>query len=184
MVARPWSSSHLSCGERLLLNATGTPGILSRPRREKIPALEIGGGNGLFWMWAELSCFHSGGDGYVGELLELQQRCEESFLAAQFESISSLVLSFSLRSNAHIMGCQCPATILIIPSFSFLIHTFPSLLKFPKPPLSRPGAQHAAFLPSKITPLLIFRLPLRHLPRGTTKCLLFPLTPFGILASC
>ena len=46
MVARPWSSSPLSCGERLLLNATGTPGILSRPRREKIPALELGGGNG------------------------------------------------------------------------------------------------------------------------------------------
>ena len=34
---------------------------------------------GLLWMWAELSCFLSGGDGYVGELLELQQRCEEPF---------------------------------------------------------------------------------------------------------
>ena len=27
-------------------------------------------------MWAGLSCFHSSGDGYVGELLELQQGCE------------------------------------------------------------------------------------------------------------
>ena len=27
-------------------------------------------------MWAELSCFLSRGDGYVGELLELQQGCE------------------------------------------------------------------------------------------------------------
>ena len=27
---------------------------------------------GLLWMWAELSCFLSSGDGYVGELLELQ----------------------------------------------------------------------------------------------------------------
>ena len=26
----------------------------------------------LLWMWAELSCFLSGGVGYVGELLELQ----------------------------------------------------------------------------------------------------------------
>ena len=26
---------------------------------------------GLLWMWAELSCFLSSGDGYVGELLEL-----------------------------------------------------------------------------------------------------------------
>ena len=27
-------------------DATGTPGILSRPRRERIPRLELGGGNG------------------------------------------------------------------------------------------------------------------------------------------
>ena len=27
-------------------HATGTPGLLSRPRRERIPALELGGGNG------------------------------------------------------------------------------------------------------------------------------------------
>ena len=34
---------------------------------------------GLLWMWAGLSCFLSSGDGYVGELLELQQGCEGSF---------------------------------------------------------------------------------------------------------
>ena len=44
MVARPWSSSRLSCGERLLLRCAGTPGILDRTRREKIPPLELGGG--------------------------------------------------------------------------------------------------------------------------------------------
>ena len=31
---------------------------------------------GLLRMWAGLSCFLSSGDGYVGELLELQQGCE------------------------------------------------------------------------------------------------------------
>ena len=31
---------------------------------------------GLLWMWAGLSCFLSSGDGYVGELLELQKGCE------------------------------------------------------------------------------------------------------------
>ena len=31
---------------------------------------------GLLWMWAGLACFLSSGDGYVGELLELQQGCE------------------------------------------------------------------------------------------------------------
>ena len=28
---------------------------------------------GLLWMWAGLSCFLSSGNGYVGELLELQK---------------------------------------------------------------------------------------------------------------
>ena len=34
---------------------------------------------GLLWMWAGLSCFLSSGDGYVGEILELQQGCERPF---------------------------------------------------------------------------------------------------------
>ena len=34
---------------------------------------------GLLWMWEGLSCFLSSGDGYVGELLELQQGCEGPF---------------------------------------------------------------------------------------------------------
>ena len=34
---------------------------------------------GLLWMWAGLSCFLSSGDGYVGELLELQQGYEGPF---------------------------------------------------------------------------------------------------------
>ena len=34
---------------------------------------------GLLWMWTGLSCFLLRGDGYVGELLELQQVCEEPF---------------------------------------------------------------------------------------------------------
>ena len=33
----------------------------------------MGAETGLLWMWAGLSCFLSSGDGYVGELLELQQ---------------------------------------------------------------------------------------------------------------
>ena len=46
MVARSWNSSRHSCGERLLLRCDGTLGILSRTRRERIPALEQGGSNG------------------------------------------------------------------------------------------------------------------------------------------
>ena len=34
---------------------------------------------GLLWMWPGLSCFLSSGDGYVGEILELQQGCEGPF---------------------------------------------------------------------------------------------------------
>ena len=32
--------------------------------------------SGLLWMWSRLSFFLSSGDGFVGELLELQQGCE------------------------------------------------------------------------------------------------------------
>ena len=32
---------------------------------------------GLLWMWAGLSCFLSSAEVYVGELLELQQWCED-----------------------------------------------------------------------------------------------------------
>ena len=32
---------------------------------------------GLLCMWAGLSCFLSSGDGYVGELLELQQNVKD-----------------------------------------------------------------------------------------------------------
>ena len=46
MLARPWSSSHLSCGERLLLRCNGKPGILSRHRKEWITPLELGSRNG------------------------------------------------------------------------------------------------------------------------------------------
>ena len=38
---------------------------------------------GLLWMWAGLSCFLSSGDEYVGELLELQQGCEEPFASSR-----------------------------------------------------------------------------------------------------
>ena len=34
---------------------------------------------GLFWLWAGLSCLLSSGNGYVGELIELQQGCEGPF---------------------------------------------------------------------------------------------------------
>ena len=34
---------------------------------------------GLLWMWAGPSCFISSGDGYVGDLLDLQQGCQRPF---------------------------------------------------------------------------------------------------------
>ena len=37
----------------------------------------------LLWMWVGLSCFLSSGDGYVGELLELQQGCEGPFASSR-----------------------------------------------------------------------------------------------------
>ena len=46
MVARPWSSSSLSYGECLLLRCDGNAGYSFRSKRERIPPLELGGGNG------------------------------------------------------------------------------------------------------------------------------------------
>ena len=46
MVARPWSSSRLSCGERLFLRCNGNAGNSFPPRRKRIPPLELGGQNG------------------------------------------------------------------------------------------------------------------------------------------
>ena len=60
---------------------------MRRERREFFPDLPGKGSllssyeaeTGLLWMWAELSCFLLSGDGYVGELLDLQQGCEGPF---------------------------------------------------------------------------------------------------------
>ena len=38
---------------------------------------------GLLWMWPGLSCFLSSGDGYVGEILELQKECEGRFVTSR-----------------------------------------------------------------------------------------------------
>ena len=46
MVARPWSSSLLSCGERLQLRCDGNAGNSFPTTQGKIPPLELGGGNG------------------------------------------------------------------------------------------------------------------------------------------
>ena len=48
-------------------------GILSRPRSERIPPLELGGGNGAPLDVGGTLVLLSSGVGYVGELLELQQ---------------------------------------------------------------------------------------------------------------
>ena len=60
-------------------DATGMPGILSRPRRERIPPLELAGGNGATLELGGTLVLFLSGDGYVGELLELQLWCEGPF---------------------------------------------------------------------------------------------------------
>ena len=77
-VARTWSSSRLSCGECLLLRCHGNAGNFFPTTQGKDPS-GARGETWLLWMWAGLSCFLSSGDGYVGELLELQQGCEGPF---------------------------------------------------------------------------------------------------------
>ena len=59
-----------------IVHGVRTPGIFSRTRSERFPPQELGGGNGAPLDVIGLSCFLSSGDGYVGELIELQQGCE------------------------------------------------------------------------------------------------------------
>ena len=80
MVSRPWRSPRVSCGERLLLRCDRHAGN-SFPKNAGKGFLlsSYEAETGLLWMWAGLSCFLSSEDGYVGELLELQQGCEGPF---------------------------------------------------------------------------------------------------------
>ena len=50
----------------------GTPGFFPDHSGKGSPLSSYEAETGLLWMWAGLSCFLSSGDGYVGELLELQ----------------------------------------------------------------------------------------------------------------
>ena len=76
MVARPWSSSRLSCEERLLLRFDGIAGNSFRPRRERIPPLELGVGNGAPMDVAGTLVLPLEWRRVRRELLELQQGCE------------------------------------------------------------------------------------------------------------
>ena len=72
MVTRPWSSFRFSCGERLLLRCNWKAG-----NGTLISSYEVE--TGLLFMLAGPLVILSSGDGYVGELLELQQGCEGPF---------------------------------------------------------------------------------------------------------
>ena len=57
----------------------GKPGILSRKSSKRIFHLELRGGNGAPLNVGGTLVLLSTGDGYVGEILELQQGCERPF---------------------------------------------------------------------------------------------------------
>ena len=65
------------------LDAMGMPGIRSRPSKEKIRHLELRGGNGDLLDVVGTLVLFSSGDGFVGELLELQQVCEIPFVISR-----------------------------------------------------------------------------------------------------
>ena len=73
MVARPWSSSRLSCGERLLLRWDGNAGNSFPTSRERIRHLEVRGINGAPLDVGGTLVLPLEWRRYVGELLEFQQ---------------------------------------------------------------------------------------------------------------
>ena len=59
------------------------PRILSRPSRERIPHLELRGGNGAPLDVGGTLVFPWSGDGYIGELLELQKGVKDLLEVAE-----------------------------------------------------------------------------------------------------
>ena len=94
MVVRPWSSARLSCGERLLLRWDGNAGNSFPTSREKIRHLEVRGRNGAPLDVGRTLVLPLIGNGYVGEVLELQQGCEGPFGSSRgYVSLASIRLS-------------------------------------------------------------------------------------------
>ena len=79
MVARPMSSSRLSCAVGLLLRSVGNFGNSIPGNREGSLIFSLEAKTELLWMWPGPSCFLWIGDGCVGELLELQLKYEGTF---------------------------------------------------------------------------------------------------------
>ena len=81
---------------------------------------------GLLWMWAGLSCFLLSGDGYVGELLELQQGCEGPFGSSRgYVRLASRRLS---RNGPHLSWRGEP------PGFSYFVAGALDLCREPQGP--------------------------------------------------
>ena len=104
MVARPWSSSRLSFGERLRLTCDGNAGNSFPIRQGKDPTLELGGGNGapldvggtlvLPLEWRRV----------CRELLELQQGCEEPFGSSRGLGVISHETPQRKWASSHLEG--------------------------------------------------------------------------------
>ena len=60
-------------------DSTGTPGIISNQAGKGSLISSFEAETGLLWIWAGPSCFVSSGDGYVGGIPKLQERCERPF---------------------------------------------------------------------------------------------------------
>ena len=79
MVARHWSSSRLSCGERLLLRWDGNAQNSFPTKQRKFPHIELRGGNGAPLDLAGTLVIPLEWSRVVRHLLELQQGCEGPF---------------------------------------------------------------------------------------------------------
>ena len=155
MVARPWSSSRLSCGERLLLRCDGNAGNSFPTTQGKDPSSGARRRKRVSSGCGQDSRASSSGDGNVGELHELQQGCEGRVTGGGGPEFQAPRVPFGLQLSSLRPASPCkPASwplavtashchsFPLSPSVPIIIYSFPGLIFACLCSLTRPPSQH------------------------------------------
>ena len=96
MVARPWSSSRLSCGERLLLRCDGNAGNSFPTTQGKDPSSRASRRKRPLWIWAGLSDSSRVETGMSGNFLSCSKGVKDPLKVPEFKCDYPLVASVEM----------------------------------------------------------------------------------------